>query len=574
MGAGVEGAAVTLTLADGAVIGPVQSNEIGDFTISAERPLTGKATVTVHKEHFKDMVFEVELGGAEGAPFVDASMRGALALTGKVTSRQAEQPVAGAEIIFEVGYDERDTKSDETGAFRMEDLPPGPVTITVKAEGFARERRQLEAVESAGPQTLALSPERIVHLRITDDAERPIAGVGVECVDQEARDYRHLLTDDAGKTTIRGLRFDAPELSLRLSHEKYVSSPDFDRTIALPSDVLISTHGLTMQIAGTITGVVTDSASGKPLYGARLTAGRVLSDRLPRAWTDVEGRFQLIGVTPGNTPVTVHFAEYAPQIKELHVAAGEENPLDFALSSARTVAGRVVDGDAKPIGGVHLLATRWAGHETLGLQALSDADGRFVLADAPRDAFELSLYAPGYKPLLDQNIGAQQDQFEFVLKADPRTGAGVAGSGPAVGSAVPAFSVRTLDGQTIALADLKGKVVLLDFWATWCGPCVGEIPNLLAVHDAFSRRGDFLMLSISIEEDAARVRNFAESRKMNWPQATAADRGAADAATSFEVSAIPALYLIDREGRIAARDLRGASMLETVRAQLGDELDK
>jgi thiol-disulfide isomerase/thioredoxin len=350
-----------------------------------------------------------------------------------------------------------------------------------------------------------------------------------------------------------------------------VSSTDFDRTVTLPEDTNVSTHGLVMQSAGVIAGTVTDAAGGEPLYGARLTAGRVVSDRLPRAWTDFEGNYRLIGVTPGRTPVTVHFADHAPQIAEVQVVAGEEVKLDFALAAGRVIIGQVVDAEGQPVPRVHIMATRWAGHETLGLQAMTDGAGRFIIADAPRDEFEICLYAPGYKPLLDQIVSPQQKEYAFALKPDARKAPGIEGTGPAVGSEAPTFTLTTLDGKPLDLAGLKGKVVLLDFWATWCAPCVTEIPNLAAVQQAFGTRGDFVMLSISIEEDAARVRSFTEGRKMSWPQATAADRGAADAVERYEVNAIPALYIIDREGRIAARDVRGTAIVDTVRNVLGNE---
>jgi len=569
MGGGVKDAEALLVIAaTGETLGPVRTDGLGDFQITAEKPLRGKAVVTVRKLHYQDLVAEVELGGPEGAPFVDAAMAGAVVLSGTVTSGLTQKAVAGAVVSAEFVYTTLDTKADDAGAFRLEGLSPGPVRLIIKADGFANQRRELEAAEGAGPQAIVLEPERIVHLRITDEDHQPIAGAGVEMLDEPARDYRHLLTDEQGKAVVRGLRFAAPRLLVRLNHEHYVSSSDFDRVIDLPADVNASTHGLIMRPAGTVIGTVTDAATGKPLYGARLSAGRVLSDDLPRAWSDEEGRYRLVGVTPGKMPVTVHFAGYGPKLLEVSVIAGRETTADFALGPARDINGQVVDGDGKPVVGVHVMATRWQANDTLGLQAMSGTDGRFLLADAPQDAFEIALYARGYKPLLDQPIGTEKHQYQFTMKVADRAAEGIAGSGPAKGAAALPIALTTLDGQTFDLAAARGKVVLVDFWATWCGPCIGEIPSLLAVHAEFGKRDDFVMLSISIEENTAKVRDLTDARKMAWLHATAADRGAAEAVKRYEVSAIPAIYLIDRAGNIAARDLHGDALAGAIRAAL------
>jgi thiol-disulfide isomerase/thioredoxin len=569
MGAGVEDAEVTLTItATGQTLGPFKTNAYGDFAIHTDQPLTGKAVVTIRKIHHEEIRREITLAGPDGPPFIDAGMRGSVVLAGTVMSKQGGRPLAGAVVRIETAYEQWSADADSNGAFRLEQLPPGPCIVVAEADGFARWRKRIAAVESAGPQAIELARERIVHLRVTDETLRPLGGVSVECVDEPVHDYRQEITNAEGRVALRGLRFDATQLAVRLGHQRYVSDVEFERVLALPADTHVSTHGLVMQPAGVVVGKVTNASTGKPHFGARVSAGRVLSDRLPRAWTDFEGAFQLAGVTPGMTVVTVHLAGHGPEVQAVRVEAGQQAQVDFQMSAGRAITGRVVDPEGAPVADVHVRATRWRDHDTLGLQAMTDEQGRFAMVDAPADAFEVALYARGYKPLLDQVIRPGQSDYVFELAVDPREGPGVGGSGPQVNTPAPDFAVTTLDGQSVKLAELRGKIVLLDFWATWCGPCLGEIPNLTAAHQAFGGRDDFVMLSISIDRDPAKVRALVEARKMKWLHVAGPQSGADRAAEAYAVSAIPALYVIDREGKIAARDLYGDQIAATVKAQL------
>jgi peroxiredoxin/YHS domain-containing protein len=111
----------------------------------------------------------------------------------------------------------------------------------------------------------------------------------------------------------------------------------------------------------------------------------------------------------------------------------------------------------------------------------------------------------------------------------------------------PDFSVRALDGRTRTLADYRGQVLFLDFWATWCAPCVKEMPNIEKLWT--ERRASGLeVLGVSIDEDAKKVPKFAKSRKVAYPLAL--DAGSPPAWERYGVRAIPAAFLIDRDGRI------------------------
>jgi peroxiredoxin len=116
-----------------------------------------------------------------------------------------------------------------------------------------------------------------------------------------------------------------------------------------------------------------------------------------------------------------------------------------------------------------------------------------------------------------------------------------------VGDAVPAFTIETTAGQKLTPASLKGKVVLLNFFATWCGPCVAEMPHLQKLHEQFKDNDSFAMVSVGREHQADEVKQFAEKQKLTFPVAADPKR---EAYGLFAKQYIPRNYVIDGEGKI------------------------
>jgi peroxiredoxin len=140
--------------------------------------------------------------------------------------------------------------------------------------------------------------------------------------------------------------------------------------------------------------------------------------------------------------------------------------------------------------------------------------------------------------------------------------------GVQVAEAAPDFSAKTVDGKDIKLSDFRGKVVLLDFWATWCGPCVAELPALKKAHKEFGKDGKFAVIGISLDEDQQKVRDFAEKHKILWPQIVLGPAKKNPVAKKYNVSGIPVMFLIDRDGTLRASDLTGANLESRLKALL------
>jgi len=114
----------------------------------------------------------------------------------------------------------------------------------------------------------------------------------------------------------------------------------------------------------------------------------------------------------------------------------------------------------------------------------------------------------------------------------------------------PDFSITTSEGEYISLEDLRGKVVLLDFWATWCAPCVASTPAFRSLHKRFQKEPSFVMIAISSDHEVEKWREFIAKNQMIWPQYRDRD---SKVQRAFEVRSYPTYIVIDHEGIVRFR---------------------
>lgn len=138
------------------------------------------------------------------------------------------------------------------------------------------------------------------------------------------------------------------------------------------------------------------------------------------------------------------------------------------------------------------------------------------------------------------------------------------------GAKFPEFDEKDLNGKPFNLAACKGKVVLIDFWATWCGPCVAELPNVLKAYEKHHDAG-FEILGISLDSDKDRLESFLKEKKMTWQQYFDGKGWQNKLAGRYGVNAIPATYLLDGEGKIIAKNLRGPALEPAIAKALSKE---
>ena len=150
-------------------------------------------------------------------------------------------------------------------------------------------------------------------------------------------------------------------------------------------------------------------------------------------------------------------------------------------------------------------------------------------------------------------------QEEVMLNRDERISSG---------EMAPEFSAKTLEGKAFKLSDYRGKHVLLDFWATWCGPCRGETPNLKAVYEKYGKREDFVMIGLSLDKDVDKPLAYAKENGCAWVDGFLGDWGKDTVTKKYGVHGIPSIFLIGPDGKVVAEGLRGEGIMQAVSGAL------
>lgn len=135
---------------------------------------------------------------------------------------------------------------------------------------------------------------------------------------------------------------------------------------------------------------------------------------------------------------------------------------------------------------------------------------------------------------------------------------------PKIGDHFIDFEMQTPTGETKKLSELKGKIILLEFWASWCGSCLGETPNIKKVYDQFHKDG-FEIFAVSFDMDKDSWTKYIEKGNLNWNHVSELKHIGNTAGLIYGIYAIPDNFLINEDGIIIARNLRGDNLEQKVK---------
>lgn len=130
-----------------------------------------------------------------------------------------------------------------------------------------------------------------------------------------------------------------------------------------------------------------------------------------------------------------------------------------------------------------------------------------------------------------------------------------------IGKTAPEIMMSTPAGDELALSSLRGKIVLIDFWASWCGPCRKEMPNVIKAYAKYKSKG-FEIYGVSLDQDKARWEEAIAKDGITWPQVSDLKMWSSSVVRQYNIQGIPYTVLLDREGKIIAKNLRGEELEE------------
>jgi peroxiredoxin len=191
---------------------------------------------------------------------------------------------------------------------------------------------------------------------------------------------------------------------------------------------------------------------------------------------------------------------------------------------------------------------------TLYLQVLNNPEKGKALLNQVKTDFPDTKWAPQMDRLLAMfDTQAETNKVKDALK---------------VGTKFPDFDETDVNGKPLSLASYKGKVVLVDFWATWCGTCVGELPNVIETYKKHHSQG-FEIVGVSLDQDQAKLTQFTKDNDMTWQQFFDGKDWGNKLAVKYGIEGIPATFLLDGQGNIMGVDLRGEELEAAVAKAVG-----
>lgn len=266
----------------------------------------------------------------------------------------------------------------------------------------------------------------------------------------------------------------------------------------------------------------------------------------------VEGNERVKEAIVSGTPLNKQYAEYYQKVKApsqkivdsldaLFVAASPEQKKDKAFVQTIMDQAGVAMNDRK----------------TLQFDYIKQHPDSYISLDAMNELIssraDVNTLLPLYKGLSEKMRHTKQGTaLDKKINGDPLT---------AIGAIAPDFTQNDVNDKPVKLSDFRGKYVLIDFWASWCGPCRAENPNVVKAYNQYKDK-NFTVLGVSLDAQGKKEAWLAAIQKDNLPWTQVSDLKAweNEVAQKYDIKAIPQNFLIDPSGKIIAKNLRGEAL--------------
>ena len=252
---------------------------------------------------------------------------------------------------------------------------------------------------------------------------------------------------------------------------------------------------------------------------------------------------------------TLKHHDHVLRLTETYLKTNADGSHALAMHRARgdALSGK---GDVPGAQKAYELAIEKAGDDIGGMVEATTALAEMLVSHGKKDEAKKVLSDAGEKR---SDVRGLKEHLE-----------GIAATYDLIGSEPKAMGQNDITGKAIDLAEYKGKVLLIDFWATWCGPCMAELPNVIAAYDKFHAQG-FEILGISFDEDREAFDKCIADRKMTWRHHYDGKGWKNEIGQAYGISSIPATYLVGKDGKVVAVGLRGDALEKQLSKLLGEK---
>ncbi|MYC13476.1 MAG: redoxin domain-containing protein [Gemmatimonadetes bacterium] len=511
---------------------------------------------------------------------IDLLLLNSRRISGRVIDK-FDNPIANAVVVISDDTSEdlrlspQVVTTDVDGKFEGWQVVGPRATFEVTAKGYAQTAL---IVENAVEDQIAITLKEGITLRgrIVDESDQPLAEARVAfgrspiprakyTTPPPLPFHRNTYTDASGLFTLQNIDVDKGQV--------WVTHPE----ITITNQKIASANGvINVQVKRlqlySISGVV--SLNEGSVEGLEITAFSFKRSSGPiypeTDHTDANGAYRLDDLEPGEYHISVRAPEemeidgrkmtiHRPIQAQTLVIEDRDVTLNFESLGDARITGVVTYND-QPISDVYV-STHIVADSPENFVALSgaktDKDGRFELRDLPSGRIAISLHKMD-NPDSGGKRWSKVDTIDLTNKKELSYMATLEMEERptlSVGDIAPEFEAKRLNGSTFRLADYRDKkAVLIDFWATWCPPCVDEIPAIKSIAETYRDQG-LEVVGVSLDYDEQALRDFVKEEKLSYVQVFDEDK-ARTIAKSYGVWGIPSVFLVDKNGVINALKLR------------------